>query len=301
MWASGGRRGYLPETTANPKVLEGYDRVAAYRAMHGYNAQGVLIETSRLVLVASNVPDKEAALEGAKGMLYEYDFESATADSIIGLIEALVHENQGPFGSIAMACNNSTLLSLSRTLFLDQHTLQGESDVMRVMRALGGAVRSKGCVTFLACRLGTTDPGKQPPLPFDRGCPHGDCLHGASRWEVPGFECTMPLLPFTWMLKHRRLCVCVSRPPSGKALLSKLGAQTDSVFVASDGGGSISKKISGEELAYIASHPVPVADTLAGTHRGAFVHGHLAPRVASNMAGKATPTVESSNPSVRSH
>jgi len=245
MWASGGRRGYLPETTANPKVLEGYDRVAAYRAMHGYNAQGVLIETSRLVLVASNVPDKEAALEGAKGMLYEYDFESATADSIIGLIEALVHENQGPFGSIAMACNNSTLLSLSRTLFLDQHTLQGESDVMRVMRALGGAVRSKGCVTFLACRLGTTDPGK--------------------------------------------------------ALLSKLGAQTDSVFVASDGGGSISKKISGEELAYIASHPVPVADTLAGTHRGASVHGHLAPRVASNMAGKATPTVESSNPSVRSH
>lgn len=44
MWASGGQRGYL-DTADNMKLNQGYDKVAAFRAAHGYNSAGILIDT----------------------------------------------------------------------------------------------------------------------------------------------------------------------------------------------------------------------------------------------------------------
>ena len=246
MWASGGKRGFL-DTANNPKMLEGMDKVAAFRAAHGYNNAGVLIQTSCLVLVASNVPDKEAALAGMKGavngtpMLYEYEYESNhSADDLCGLIEALQRENEGPFGSLAIACHNGAgaggaLLNLSPALVLDQQNLKQDLmealDVKRVMRALGSAVKPKGRVELVACRLGATT--------------------------------------------------------AGKALLDKLGAETSTVFMASEPGRT--GQAAGRAAAGSSSHRGLVADTLADTHRGASAHGFLAD---SSPAGKATPIVD---------
>lgn len=161
MWASGGRRGYL-DTSDNMKLLEGYDKVAAYRAAHGYNSAGILIQTSSLVIVASNVPNKDELLGGMKGVFCEYDYENSTPSYLIELVGALVQQNEGPFGSVALLCNNSggsAVLRLSASMVFDERVV-ADTDVMQVLEAIGNSVRPKGRVDLLGCRLNATAAGK---------------------------------------------------------------------------------------------------------------------------------------------
>jgi hypothetical protein len=197
MWASGGKRGFL-DTPDNMKLIEGYDKVAAFRAAHGYNSAGILIDTacmhglkpvasptitttpqllgltwsfhsrmihprvlqSSLVLVASNVLNKEQLLSGIKGAMHVYDYNS-TAQDIVELVHALAQQNEGPFGSIAVLCDNGeSLLSLCATMVVVNERDLAETDVFQVLLAIGTCVKPKGRVELIACRLDSTPTGK---------------------------------------------------------------------------------------------------------------------------------------------
>jgi len=163
MWASGGQRGYL-DTADNPKLLEGYDKVAAFRAAHGYNSTGRFVQNSSLTLVASNVPDKEESLVGTRAtMIHEYSYEQMDARSLVELVEALAQQNGGHFGSIALLCHNSggALLRLTATMDVkDERGLSQETDAAQVLQAIGRCVRPNGHVQLVACRIAATAAGK---------------------------------------------------------------------------------------------------------------------------------------------
>ena len=78
MWASGGRRGYLDEERTDPRRVDPEARAAAFKSAHGYNAAGVLPSMAKLVLIASNFPDKHEVLARLQCMGAEYGLASCS-------------------------------------------------------------------------------------------------------------------------------------------------------------------------------------------------------------------------------
>lgn len=115
---------------------------------------------SSLVLVASNVVNKEETLAGMKGAIYEYDYNSQAGD-LVGLVHALTEQNEGPFGSIAILCHNSgALLRLSATMNIINEKDLADMDISQAVLAIAGYVKPKGWIDFPACRLGSTPYGR---------------------------------------------------------------------------------------------------------------------------------------------
>jgi hypothetical protein len=154
MWASGGLRGWIDERD-DPRTIDPAVRAAAFRAAHGFNAAGALPSQGKLLLVASNVPWKEKVLARGRGLSAEYDYDTATTQSLVQLLADAVRDNEGPFGAIAvlMAEDRSKLISLSARM-------EEEGAVATVLDALGRAVRPNGRVDLIGCRLYAAAHGK---------------------------------------------------------------------------------------------------------------------------------------------
>ena len=111
-------------------------------------------------------------------LVRRYDYDTHTAQSLVELIEAAVHQNEAPLGAICVlmagscAAGGSELLNLSSTLVLRSKENEaaffsqsaglyvGGGDVLKVLKALGTAVRDNGRVDLIGCRLASTPDGK---------------------------------------------------------------------------------------------------------------------------------------------
>ena len=109
-------------------------------------------------------------------VLRRYDYDTHTAQSLVELVEAAVHQNEAPLGAIAIlmagCAGGSELLNLSSTLVLRGKENEaaffsqsaglyvGGGDVLKVLKTLGSAVRDNGRVDLIGCRLASTPDGK---------------------------------------------------------------------------------------------------------------------------------------------
>ena len=123
---------------------------------------GVKRACNRLVLYSDNTPDKRDFVRMVKCAKREYAFATATAESIISLLNSVV-STEGLLDSIALACHGPAhdgageafCWELSKKIVLtDQAQLDDPTDSFtRVMSALGDAVVEGGRVDLFACSL----------------------------------------------------------------------------------------------------------------------------------------------------
>jgi len=127
----------------------------------------------RLVLYASNIPDRANFTSVIKCQKIEYDYDTQTADGLIELIECAV-ANFGLFRSIAFACHagkdaaaaQGYKWSLTSSLIVGDESALSDKEhheaqqVRSVMQALGRAVVPEGRVDLLSCELLGTPAGK---------------------------------------------------------------------------------------------------------------------------------------------
>ena len=122
--------------------------------------------TSRLVLYASDTPDKADFVRILKPsvLAIEYSTATATADELTDLVGAAVVKNCGRFESAALACHGDGAASgfawaISQKLVVtDAATIP--ADVQAVLHALGAATVAGGRVDLFACSLLATAEGK---------------------------------------------------------------------------------------------------------------------------------------------
>jgi hypothetical protein len=177
MWASGGHRGYIDDEMHDPRKADPAARAAAFRRAHGYNSAGIMPSAAKLILIASSSPETEEVLARMRCMGTVYDYDTHDAQSLVELIEAAVQHNEGPLGSVAIlmpgcGADSDLLIKLSSAVvlsgkenepaFLSQSArlYTGGGDVLKVLSALGHAVRENGRVDLIGCRLYSAADGK---------------------------------------------------------------------------------------------------------------------------------------------
>jgi len=127
----------------------------------------------RLVIYASNTPDRANFTSVIKCQKIEYDYDTQTAEGLIELIECAV-ANFGLFRSIAFACKagkdaaaaQGYKWALTASLIVGDESALADKEhqevqqVRSVMQALGRAVVPEGRVDLLSCELLATPAGK---------------------------------------------------------------------------------------------------------------------------------------------
>lgn len=118
----------------------------------------------RLMVYASDTPDKADFVASLASFVtaIEFDVETATASSLINLVENAKLENGGEFASVAFACHGAGSTSgfkwtISKALVVEGGKIG--DDVTSVMKALGKATLPGGRVDLFACSLLKTAEG----------------------------------------------------------------------------------------------------------------------------------------------
>ena len=136
--------------------------------VNGWELMGLGAKTpqSRLVLYASDTPDKRDFILSLNTnvMDYEFDVVTDTKESLIKLVNDAKRKNGGPFASIGLAGHggNSDAKNFKWAI-TNSLVVKGDTvgdDVIEVMRALGQATVAGGRVDLFACSLLKTKAGK---------------------------------------------------------------------------------------------------------------------------------------------
>jgi len=127
--------------------------------------------SKRLVLVASDTPDKADFLAIVKPsvLAFEYDVETATAADLSNLVHKALASSGRKFDSIALACHGLAAQDprlgtpgftwqISKKVVVENASAIGD-DVLQVMRAIGQATVENGRVDLFACALLATPQG----------------------------------------------------------------------------------------------------------------------------------------------
>ena len=114
-----------------------------------------------LVLYASDTEDKADFAAACKDFKAEYDFETATAESLMSQLDDLVAQAGGKFTAIALACHGPSSEEAFELKVSNAVSASGAAElaadeshpVMLVMKALANACEPHGRVDLLACSL----------------------------------------------------------------------------------------------------------------------------------------------------
>jgi len=122
------------------------------------------IDTTRLMLVSSDIPDRTDFLGMVKCLKAQYDSETQTSGELVAIIRALVAAH-GKFKSIALASHGpagSTWVISSKAIIdlADDLANQRTGGGLAVLEALAEAVQTGGRVDLLACNLIASPQGK---------------------------------------------------------------------------------------------------------------------------------------------
>ena len=116
--------------------------------------QAQQIDTTRLMLVSSDTPDRADFLDMVKCLKAQYAFETQTPGELVAIIRALVAAH-GKFKSIALASHGpasaESTWAISSKAVVD--LADQKSEGFKVLEALAEAVQTGGWVDLLACNL----------------------------------------------------------------------------------------------------------------------------------------------------